>query len=185
MKLLRVLLVVLLVVSPLAFAIGKDTYKEISWDDLMPEGWEPPVPQEQEFFEGESFESGAFEGESFEGQAYDGDLNPVPAQVQEPAPVVKSLDQQKLKIPGYIIPLKFTADSVSEFLLVPYVGACIHVPPPPENQIVYVTLKEPLMTSEFWTPVWVSGVMKAKLSMTEFATAGYHMTDAITEVYEY
>jgi len=56
--------------------------------------------------------------------------------------VVKELNGQKVSIPGYLLPLEITGSSVTEFLLVPYFGACIHAPPPPPNQIVHVTYNE-------------------------------------------
>jgi len=147
----------------------ESTYKEVSWDDLMPEGWMPSEPPSDAAF---------FEGETLEGEA-------VSLPSTDMAPVVKSLDKQKLKMPGYILPIKFSDERLTEFLLVPYVGACVHTPPPPENQIVYVSLKKPMEMEDMWAPVWVSGVMNAKVSMTELATAGYHMTDAKSEPYEY
>lgn len=165
MRYLRVILLLIFTTSASAYA---DEYKEVSWDDLMPANWVPSIPEDEGFFEGET---------------YDGITVELPK--TELAPIVKALDKQKLKLPGYIIPIKFNTSSVSEFLLVPYVGACIHTPPPPENQIVYVSLEKPLETQDLWAPVWVSGTMKAQLSMTKFATAGYHMTGAVTEPYEY
>jgi|TARA_R110001599_G_scaffold60489_2_gene168106 hypothetical protein len=159
------ILVLILATLSLAYA---DEYQEVSWDDLMPADWVPNVPEDQAFFEGETL---------------DGTVIELPK--TEFAPIVKVLDKQKLKLPGYMIPIKFNTSSVSEFLLVPYLGACIHTPPPPENQIVYVSLKKPLVTQDLWAPVWVSGTMKAQLSMTKYATAGYHMMEATTEVYEY
>tara|TARA_R110002049_G_C9154142_1_gene560539 strand:+ start:2271 stop:2768 length:498 start_codon:yes stop_codon:yes gene_type:complete len=159
------ILVLILATLSLAYA---DEYQEVSWDDLMPADWVPNVPEDQAFFEGETL---------------DGTVIELPK--TEFAPIVKVLDKQKLKLPGYMIPIKFNTSSVSEFLLVPYLGACIHTPPPPENQIVYVSLKKPLVTQDLWAPVWVSGTMKAQLSMTKYATAGYHMMESTTEVYEY
>ena len=52
--------------------------------------------------------------------------------------VVPELDGKRVRIGGYVVPLDFEATNVKEFLLVPFVGACIHVPPPPPNQIIYV-----------------------------------------------
>ena len=54
------------------------------------------------------------------------------------SPSLKALDGKLVKIPGYMVPLEDDSEVVSEFLLVPYVGACIHTPPPPPNQIVQV-----------------------------------------------
>ena len=50
--------------------------------------------------------------------------------------VVASLDGRRVRLSGYVVPLKHKGIRVSEFLLVPYVGACIHVPAPPWNQII-------------------------------------------------
>jgi hypothetical protein len=161
----KILLLIILTISPLAHA---DKYKEATWDDLIPAGWVSEAPEDPEFFEGET---------------YDGQLETLPH--TDIAPIVKTLDTQKLKLPGYIVPIKFSGSSVSEFLLVPYMGACIHTPPPPENQIVFVSLKAPFTAKDMWSPVWVSGTMKAQTSMTKYGTAGYHMTEALTEVYEY
>ena len=55
-----------------------------------------------------------------------------------PPHVVPELDGKRVSIGGYVVPLDFEATTVKEFLLVPFVGACIHVPPPPANQIIYV-----------------------------------------------
>ena len=54
--------------------------------------------------------------------------------------IVEELNGQRVRIPGYLLPLEVSATKVTEFLLVPYIGACIHVPPPPPNQIIYVKI---------------------------------------------
>ncbi len=70
------------------------------------------------------------------------------------------LDKREIKIPGYLLPLEFEGQTVTEFLLVPYVGACIHVPPPPPNQIVQVSYPNGFeMPGDIYTPVWVEGKM--------------------------
>lgn len=73
--------------------------------------------------------------------------------------VVGSLEAQTVRLAGYILPLEFTGTEVTEFLLVPYVGACIHVPPPPPNQIVYVRSRDPFTSEDLYTAVWVTGRM--------------------------
>jgi len=77
----------------------------------------------------------------------------------------QALDGKPIRIPGYLLPLEFDGDKVTEFLLVPYVGACIHTPPPPPNQIVHVKNEE-AFTSDggLYTPVWVNGLMKTEQS---------------------
>lgn len=74
------------------------------------------------------------------------------------------LDGQLVRIPGYALPLEFAGIAVKEFLLVPYFGACIHVPPPPLNQMVFVTLDEPYVVNELFAPVWITGRMSVERS---------------------
>ena len=78
--------------------------------------------------------------------------------------MVKELDGQLVRIPGYLLPLDVSGAKVTEFLLVPYVGACIHVPPPPPNQIVYVKTAQNkgYEGQKIFDPVWVTGVIAVK-----------------------
>lgn len=73
------------------------------------------------------------------------------------ATLVEDLDGQDVQIPGYVLPLEYDGTMVTEFLLVPYVGACIHVPPPPPNQIVYVRVPDGFESEGLFAPVWVAG----------------------------
>ena len=83
------------------------------------------------------------------------------------APVVPELDGQQVKLPGYIVPLTIDDNSrITEFLLVPYFGACIHVPPPPSNQMVYVTSEGSVALGDMWQPYWIEG----KLSVASFSS---------------
>ena len=78
--------------------------------------------------------------------------------------IVEELNGQRVRIPGYLLPLEMTNTKVKEFLLVPYIGACIHVPPPPPNQIVHVKIvqKEGYRVKTMYEPVWVSGEISVK-----------------------
>ncbi len=71
-----------------------------------------------------------------------------------------ALDGAIVRLPGYVLPLEITGKQVTEFLLVPWVGACIHTPPPPANQIVHVKAETPFeLTGGMFMPVWVTGRM--------------------------
>ena len=70
---------------------------------------------------------------------------------------VGELQGQMIRMAGYALPLEFTEGGVKEFLLVPYIGACIHVPPPPPNQMVFVRLNQEFMADDLYTPVWITG----------------------------
>ena len=102
------------------------------------------------------------------------------------------LDGQSVRMPGYLLPLEFSGKEVTEFLLVPYVGACIHTPPPPPNQIVHVKADKPVANVTVFSPVWVTGRMSAasakkSLSLVDGAAdidVGYSMQASAVEPYK-
>lgn len=70
-----------------------------------------------------------------------------------------ALNGRQVRLSGYLLPLEMDAGTVSEFLLVPFVGACIHVPPPPPNQIVQVALASSYPAERLYAPVTVTGTL--------------------------
>lgn len=100
----------------------------------------------------------------------------------KPPAVVTALEGQRVSLAGYVVPLDFEATTVKEFLLVPFVGACIHVPPPPANQIVYVKSDKGFDVSGTFDPVTVTGTMKIVTAFTGLADAGYTLeAEAVEE----
>jgi hypothetical protein len=99
---------------------------------------------------------------------------------------LKKLDGSVVRIPGYIIPLEDNDQSVSEFLLVPYPLACIHVPAPPPNLIVHVKMdngrKVPF---DFYEPVWAQGRLKIERTQNIYTSSSYSMAGSGVEPYEY
>jgi hypothetical protein len=95
------------------------------------------------------------------------------------------LDGRRVKLPGYIIPFDMSSAGVTSFMLVPYVGACIHTPPPPPNQLVFVRTEVPWPSDSLWDPVWVSGRLSAKAMSTQIADVGYQLAAEKIEVYEW
>lgn len=110
---------------------------------------------------------------------------PAAHQLAPHAPVVKALNGQTVRLPGYIVPLEVSEEGrVTDFLLVPYFGACIHVPPPPPNQIVHVTSELGVKVDELYQPYWIEGPMQVKSSTTDLADAGYQMEADKILIYE-
>ena len=68
----------------------------------------------------------------------------------------------------------------------PYFGACIHVPPPPVNQTVFVTVAEgqEIPADTAYMPIWVSGQMNVERLDKEIGVAGYTIEAAMIEPYE-
>ncbi len=109
-----------------------------------------------------------------------------PAQQRGSANTVADLDGQEIRMPGFMLPLDYTEDDmVGGFLLVPYYGACIHVPPPPPNQIVYVDASAaPVEPRGLWDPVWVEGRMELQMNINELGDAAYTLRLSKVEPYE-
>jgi uncharacterized protein len=99
----------------------------------------------------------------------------------KPPRVVAELNGKRVKIGGYVVPLDFESTTVKEFLLVPFVGACIHVPPPPSNQIVYVKTEKGFEVGNTFDPVTVTGTIKTETAFTGLADAGYSIDAEIVE----
>jgi len=99
-----------------------------------------------------------------------------------PPAVVAELDGKRVEIGGYVVPLDFEATTVKEFLLVPFVGACIHVPPPPANQIIYVKATNGIDVDGSFEPVTVTGTIKTSPAFTGLADTGYTMEAESVEV---
>jgi len=81
--------------------------------------------------------------------------------------VNSSLDGKLVRLPGYALPLQTVEEGVSEFLLVPFVGACIHVPPPPPNQVVLAQLQSVYKLKDLYDPVMITGHLRAQQASTE------------------
>lgn len=90
--------------------------------------------------------------------------------------VVEELIGKNVSIPGFIVPLDTNGQTVLSFLFVPYVGACIHVPPPPPNQLIYVTSEEGVVLDKPWIPMEIFGTLGAELVETGLGSAGYTMS---------
>ncbi|MFO1185800.1 MAG: DUF3299 domain-containing protein [Bauldia sp.] len=94
------------------------------------------------------------------------------------------LDGREIRMAGFVAPLAFSGDKITSFLLVPYVGACIHVPPPPANQIVLVSKVAGFRPdNDLLYPVWVTGRLRAEAVDTDLARVGYQIEGAVVEPY--
>ena len=140
--------------------------KEITWDDLIP----PGVPYSEIIGEGELDEANDTWNPIY-------DANGVKLH--------EDLNGAYIKMPGFIIPFDVSAQGVTNFMLVPYVGACIHTPPPPANQLVFVKTETPWPNNDLWEAVWVTGYMQTQLQSTEVAETGYALKAEKMEVYEW
>jgi uncharacterized protein len=90
-----------------------------------------------------------------------------------------ALDGQEVRLAGFLLPLEFTGKAVSEFLLVPWAGACIHTPPPPSNQVIHVKSAKPFPVQAMFDAVWVTGKLATKAGkLAVYITDGTSQVDA-------
>ena len=151
------------VVAPTTLA-ANSAWPEISWDALIPKGWDPAAE---------------FKGLDFS-RLQDADPRAMEAlerikSVWDNAPAEPTLNGRRGRIAGFVLPLEKKGDKVTEFLIVPYFGACIHTPPPPANQIIHAKSRKPLSNVKMMTPLWVYGTFSVQRASTDWGVAGYRL----------
>lgn len=94
--------------------------------------------------------------------------------------IIEALDGETVSLEGYLVPLDFEATEARAFVLVPYMGACIHVPPPPPNQVVFIEYEDGMpmeaLEKNIWTPFRVTGPLRAVPAKTALADVGYQIS---------
>ena len=92
---------------------------------------------------------------------------------------------QIVELAGYIVPIDYKGSGIVAFILVPYVGACVHVPPPPANQLVMVTTAEPFESKGLFEAVNVTGMFGVSSVSTQLADIGYALSADKIEPFKY
>lgn len=178
---LAVLAVVVVTAAPLAYvffgtappwtrqAPEPPAVPPLLWDALVPADWQPEAAIAALMAE---YPVGELSDEDPRAAELKARIDAIMAE----APVVEALDGRSVSMRGYVVALGGQAGQMREFLLVPYYGACIHVPPPPPNQIVHVRLGEG-MTYHGGTfdTVSVTGTLRVARSRSGVADAGYRL----------
>jgi hypothetical protein len=162
----RQLSLILLFVTSVA---ASDPPREILWDQLVPADWNPYA---------------AFDALSDEDYAAltDEEYTAMYDEAQRlfaDAPVVEEFDGERVKIPGFVLPLSFDGTKIRDFLLLPSRGACVHNPPPPSNQIIRARFEPPFELHEMWSPFWITGRLETGTAVVDLHEEGY---ESITNV---
>jgi uncharacterized protein len=153
----------------LACVVSADA-KQLDWIDLLPDDERgnydlAPPPPSHDYLSGEG------------GLA---------AQQRMNFKVNQALEGAEIRIPGFIVPLELDDKGlVTEFFLVPYFGACIHVPPPPPNQMVYVVMARGLSLDSMYSAYWISGKMSTRSKSTRLGAAAYTLSGTAVEEYKF
>ncbi|MGI9612982.1 MAG: DUF3299 domain-containing protein [Acidimicrobiales bacterium] len=154
-----------------------DEYETFEWEDLIPAGQSGDDIYARFADRLDAVEDGSPEADVLY-EEMQAEYNAVE--------VNDELDGTKIQLAGFVAPLTYDDDIVTEFLLVPYFGACIHVPPPPPHQTILVTVDKAngFTIDESWGAIWVAGTLTVSSATTDLATAGYTITDATSGVYD-
>lgn len=164
-------------------AWGQD-YQTIEWPDLMPEQdleallnppeWISEVP------EGGEGDQAPATGGGFAGLPEDDPYS----KALRSAKTIPAFDNTDIRIPGFVVPLVFDDEQrITEFLLVPFFGACIHLPPPPPNQVIYAKFEQGIVLDALYDPFWVSGKLSIDMIETDLSQAAYQMVVAAMAPY--
>ena len=145
-------------------SVVQGTPRTITWDILVPQGWEPFKEFKDLNFQ--SMDDGDPKAMAMLKKMRD---------VWDNAPVNNAIVGQQVRIPGFVVPLEDTKDGMKEFLLVPYFGACIHSPPPPANQIVHVLPKSPAKGLRSMDAVWITGTLATVRTDSYMGAASYRI----------
>lgn len=170
-----------MVLGTLAFAASKENtapeIEEINWDTLIPDDYDASEKINELKEQLRQFRDNDPEAMMIYGN--------IQAELDN-APVNIALDGKIIKMPGFIAPLEVANGVVSEFLLVPYYGACIHLPPPPMNQTVLIKADkgQGIKFEDVNLPVWITGKLKAVEERTDIGAAGYRIEKAKVEIYK-
>lgn len=98
--------------------------------------------------------------------------------------VVETMNGKEIRLPGFIVPVEMNEQQeVTEFFLVPYFGACIHLPPPPPNQIIYVSAADGIQVKDIYNAYWVEGTLTTTFTQNDVAQSAYSMTAENVELY--
>jgi len=141
-----------------------ESYTDLDWTDLLPQGQPSPPPVIQELLDHSQPE--------LRGQ------QPVSSGVRT------DWNGQIVRLPGFIVPIDYSGTGVTAFILVPFVGACVHVPPPPANQLVFVTTPTPYEFKGLFEAVNVVGMFGTAAMVTQLAEIGYALSADSIEPYK-
>ena len=172
---------------PTTYAQNVDAseYQEIEWTQLMPQEDLAALLNPPDYLAG--IEDGSQEDsvEAFKDKEFDNEGTNRFQQALVSTQVVKSFENKRIRIPGFIVPLQTNgAQKITEFFIVPYFGACIHMPPPPPNQIIHVKVDHDIELESLYDPFWFEGTLAIDTTENAMGTAAYRLKLASVQPYE-
>lgn len=160
-------------------------FQTVEWTDLMPEDDLNAILNPPEYLD--SIEDGSAEdllGSQLRAGSSASASEDRYQQALVSTEVRKEFDGRNIRIPGFIVPLEFDdQQTVTTFFLVPFFGACIHVPPPPPNQIIYADFEPGVRLEALYDPFWITGKLSTTIVENDMAKSAYAIDVSSIEAY--
>ncbi len=154
----------------------------LEWTDLLP----PEDLKKMEALPEITHEGGEGVGSAINKMNANDPSNQAWSEVLESVNVRKALDGKKVRLPGFIVPIEYDDEqNITSFFLVPYFGACIHVPPPPPNQIIFVSGAKGLKADMIYNPFWIEGTISTTTMSHDLANSAYSLKATSISEYVY
>ncbi len=164
--------------------LSASDFTTIEWTDLMPEEDLNALLNPPSYIS--EIEDGS-EQDQIDSQLRNNDGNEKADRYQRAlnsTNIIPEMNGSAVRIPGFIVPLEFDDEqTITQFFLVPFFGACLHLPPPPPNQIILVTSESGFTLEALYDPFWISGILETSLTENDIATAAYTMKMHFIEMY--
>ena len=174
----KILFLIILSTSMLTHAAeDQDVVLAIEWVDLLSdadlEAMTNPPEMTHDCYGWEEQLSNNSEAEAYMNAMQSFDVNP-------------DLINRRVMIPGFVVPIAYNEErKVTEFFLVPFFGACIHLPPPPPNQIIYVTYERGVSLDHLYDAQVVHGMLTSETMRSDLADSAYRLEAEGVSVYSY
>ena len=160
-------------------------YEEIDWVALMPEDDLSALLNRPEFLNDIADGSAADSVDDFASKQLEDEQAQRYQQALVSTRVIEAFDGKAIRIPGFIVPLEQNDEQkATAFFVVPYFGACLHMPPPPPNQILYVEYKEGIAVENLYDPYWFEGTVKIDNHESALGTSAYSLVLDSFALYE-
>lgn len=167
---------IMIATSAPAFSGDAQSYEEIDWTELMPAEDLSALLNRPAFLDDIADGSAQDSLDSFQQRQLEDEQAQQYQAALSSTRVIQGFDGKAIRIPGFIVPLAQNEDKeVTRFFIVPYFGACLHMPPPPPNQILYVESEQGIALENLYDPYWFEGVVSIEQKVDAIGTSAYSL----------
>ena len=168
---------ILIVSSAPAVSADAQSYEDIDWTELMPAEDLSALLNRPAFLDDIADGSAQDALDSFQQRQLEDEQAQQYQAALSSTRVIQGFDGKAIRIPGFIVPLAQNEDKeVTRFFIVPYFGACLHMPPPPPNQILYVESEQGITLENLYDPYWFEGIVSIEQKVDAMGTSAYSLS---------